>query len=85
MDKFMDAWNRHDAHAFAAVFADDVDFTNCGHGWNDTPKKTAVQCPTLAPQPRKPSVGVVKFERFGNIDGKSLSATPNHFARVAPY
>ncbi len=24
---------------------------------------------------------MVKFERFGNIAGKSLSATPNHFAR----
>ena len=28
MDKFMDAWNRHDPHAFAAVFAEDADFTN---------------------------------------------------------
>ena len=28
MDRFMDAWNRHDAHAFAAVFAEDADFTN---------------------------------------------------------
>jgi len=28
MDRFMDAWNRHDAHAFAAVFAEDANFTN---------------------------------------------------------
>ena len=28
MDRFVDAWNRHDAHAFAAVFAEDADFTN---------------------------------------------------------
>jgi uncharacterized protein (TIGR02246 family) len=28
IDRFMDAWNRHDAKAFAAVFSDDADFTN---------------------------------------------------------
>jgi uncharacterized protein (TIGR02246 family) len=28
MDRFVDSWNRHDAHAFAAVFAEDADFTN---------------------------------------------------------
>jgi len=28
MDRFMDAWNHHDAKAFAAVFAEDADFTN---------------------------------------------------------
>jgi uncharacterized protein (TIGR02246 family) len=28
IDRFMDAWNRHDAHAFAGVFAEDADFTN---------------------------------------------------------
>lgn len=28
MDGFMDAWNRHDAKAFAALFAADADFTN---------------------------------------------------------
>src|ERR1022692_4288501 len=28
VDQFMDAWNRHDAKAFAAVFAEDADFTN---------------------------------------------------------
>jgi uncharacterized protein (TIGR02246 family) len=26
MDRFVDAWNRHDAEAFAAVFAEDADF-----------------------------------------------------------
>lgn len=25
---FMDAWNQHDAHAFAETFTDDADFTN---------------------------------------------------------
>jgi uncharacterized protein (TIGR02246 family) len=28
IDRFVDAWNRHDAKAFAAVFAEDADFTN---------------------------------------------------------
>ena len=28
VDSFVDAWNRHDVHAFAAVFAEDADFTN---------------------------------------------------------
>ena len=28
MDQFMDAWNHHDAKAFAAVFSEDADFTN---------------------------------------------------------
>jgi uncharacterized protein (TIGR02246 family) len=28
MNAFVDAWNRHDAKAFAAVFAEDADFTN---------------------------------------------------------
>lgn len=28
MDHFVDAWNKHDAKAFAAAFAEDADFTN---------------------------------------------------------
>jgi hypothetical protein len=32
-----------------------------------------------------PSVGVVKFARFGNTDGRSAAATPNHLASVAAY
>lgn len=28
VDQFMNAWNRHDAKAFAAVFSKDADFTN---------------------------------------------------------
>ena len=28
MDRFMDAWNRHDAKAWAALFTEDGDFTN---------------------------------------------------------
>lgn len=31
MDRFMAAWNQHDAKAFAAVFSEDADFTNI-HG-----------------------------------------------------
>jgi nuclear transport factor 2 (NTF2) superfamily protein len=30
MDQFMDAWNRHDAKAFAAAFAVEAGFTNWG-------------------------------------------------------
>jgi uncharacterized protein (TIGR02246 family) len=26
--QFLDAWNQHDAHAFAALFSEDADFTN---------------------------------------------------------
>jgi uncharacterized protein (TIGR02246 family) len=28
VSEFMEAWNRHDAHAFAETFAEDADFTN---------------------------------------------------------
>jgi len=28
IERFMDAWNRHDVHAFATVFSEDADFTN---------------------------------------------------------
>jgi uncharacterized protein (TIGR02246 family) len=28
VSQFEDAWNQHDAHAFAAVFTEDADFTN---------------------------------------------------------
>jgi len=28
IDSFMEAWNRHDAHAFATLFAEDANFTN---------------------------------------------------------
>jgi uncharacterized protein (TIGR02246 family) len=28
MERFAEAWNHHDAHAFAALFAEDADFTN---------------------------------------------------------
>src|SRR3984885_13156412 len=28
VERFVDGWNRHDAKAFAAVFAEDADFTN---------------------------------------------------------
>ena len=28
VERFTDAWNRHDAHAFSLTFTDDADFTN---------------------------------------------------------
>jgi uncharacterized protein (TIGR02246 family) len=28
VEQFVDAWNRHDAHAFAMTFTEDADFTN---------------------------------------------------------
>lgn len=28
LELFLDAWNRHDAHAFSMVFTEDADFTN---------------------------------------------------------
>ena len=31
LDRFLDAWNKHDARAFAMTFTDDCDFTNV-HG-----------------------------------------------------
>ncbi len=30
LDRFIDAWNRHDPKAFSMVFAEDADFTNVG-------------------------------------------------------
>lgn len=40
LDRFLDAWNKHDAHAFAATFTEDCDFTNVigvgAHGRADT-------------------------------------------------
>ena len=39
MDGFMDAWNRHDANAWAALFSEDGDFTNVrGMGASGRPK-----------------------------------------------
>lgn len=36
LEHFLDAWNKHDAHAFAMTFTEDADFTNVagmyGHG-----------------------------------------------------
>lgn len=28
LERFLDAWNKHDAHAFAMAFTEDADFTN---------------------------------------------------------
>jgi len=49
MDRFMDAWNRHDAKAFAAVFAEDADFTNWrGEGASGRSKIEAFHAPMFA-------------------------------------
>lgn len=49
MDRFMDAWNRHDAKAFAAVFSEDADFTNVrGMGATGRVKIEAFHVPVFA-------------------------------------
>jgi uncharacterized protein (TIGR02246 family) len=49
MDRFMDAWNHHDAKAFAAVFSEDADFTNVrGVGASGRPKIEAFHAPVFA-------------------------------------
>ena len=49
MDRFMNAWNRHDAKAFASVFSDDADFTNWrGTGASGREKIEAFHAPMFA-------------------------------------
>jgi ketosteroid isomerase-like protein len=49
IDRFMDAWNRHDAKAFAAVFSEDADFTNWrGEGASGRSKIEAFHAPMFA-------------------------------------
>ena len=49
LDRFVDAWNRHDARAFAAVFAEDADFTNWrGTGATGRAKIEAFHAPMFA-------------------------------------
>jgi uncharacterized protein (TIGR02246 family) len=49
IDRFMDAWNRHDAKAFAAVFAEDADFTNWrGEGASGRSKIELFHAPLFA-------------------------------------
>jgi uncharacterized protein (TIGR02246 family) len=49
MDRFMDAWNHHDAKAFAAVFAEDADFTNVrGMGASGRDKIESFHAPMFA-------------------------------------
>jgi uncharacterized protein (TIGR02246 family) len=49
MDRFVDGWNRHDSRAFAAVFAEDADFTNWrGDGASGRTKIEAVHAPMFA-------------------------------------
>ncbi len=49
IDRFVDAWNRHDAKAFAAVFAEDADFTNVrGEGASGRSKIEEFHAPMFA-------------------------------------
>ena len=49
IDQFMDAWNRHDPKAFAAVFAEDADFTNVrGEGASGRSKIEEFHTPMFA-------------------------------------
>ncbi len=49
VDRFMDAWNRHDAKAFAAVFSEDADFTNVrGIGASGRAQIEAFHAPVFA-------------------------------------
>jgi uncharacterized protein (TIGR02246 family) len=49
MDRFVDAWNHHDAKAFATVFAEDADFTNWrGTGASGRTKIEAFHAPVFA-------------------------------------
>jgi len=49
MNAFVDAWNRHDAKAFAAVFAEDADFTNWrGMGASGRSRIEAFHAPLFA-------------------------------------
>jgi ketosteroid isomerase-like protein len=49
IDRFVEAWNWHDAKAFAAVFAEDADFTNWrGEGARGRAKIEAFHAPMFA-------------------------------------
>jgi uncharacterized protein (TIGR02246 family) len=49
IDRFVDAWNHHDAKAFAKVFAEDADFTNWrGTGASGRTKIEAFHAPVFA-------------------------------------
>ena len=49
INAFVDAWNHHDAKAFAAVFAEDADFTNWrGQGASGRSKIEEFHAPLFA-------------------------------------
>jgi uncharacterized protein (TIGR02246 family) len=49
IDQVVDAWNRHDAKAFAGVFAEDADFTNWrGEGASGRSKIEELHAPMFA-------------------------------------
>ena len=49
INRFVDGWNRHDAKAFAAIFAEDADFTNWrGEGASGRSKIEEFHAPMFA-------------------------------------
>ena len=65
MDRFMDAWNRHDAKAFASVFAEDADFTNWrGEGASDRSKIEEFHAPI--PRFSRIAIRATRVSRFAS-------------------
>jgi len=63
VDRFMEAWNRHDAHAFAELFAEDADFTNVmGMGARGREKIEAFHAPRFS--------GMFKNSHLTSTDSK---------------
>ena len=48
INRFVDGWHRHDAKAFAAVFAEDADFTRRGEGASGRSKIEEFHAPMFA-------------------------------------
>jgi len=70
IDSFIDAWNRHDAHAFAALFAEDADFTNWrGMSATGRSKIEEFHVPMFA--------AIFRNSRLENIDSKIRFIRPD--------
>ena len=70
IDSFIDAWNRHDAHAFWTLFAEDADFTNWrGMGAKGRSKIEEFHAPIFATIFRNSHLGYTDSEiRFIRAD-----------------
>ncbi|MGB2678144.1 MAG: SgcJ/EcaC family oxidoreductase [Candidatus Acidiferrum sp.] len=70
IDSFIDAWNRHDAHAFGTLFAEDADFTNWrGMGAKGRSKIEEFHAPIFATIFRNSHLGYTDSEiRFIRAD-----------------